>query len=67
MKTTDVNLRVCATYHLNISAGDRIRRGNPVYTGSDPEKELTAPVSGIVRDVCFDPGSHEFVIRIHPS
>ena len=67
MKTADVNLRVCATGHLTVSVGDRIRRGDVLYSGSDPQEELTAPVSGIVRDISFDPGNHEFVVRIHPA
>ena len=67
MKTTDVNLRLDATYHLTVSVGDKIRRGDPLCTGPGPQEERTAPVSGIVRDIQFDPGNHEFVIRIHPT
>jgi len=67
MKTTDVNLRVDATCHLTVKVGDKIRRGEPLCTGSDPQEEQTDPVSGIVRDIQFDPGNHEFVIRIGPA
>jgi len=67
MKTTDVNLRVCATGHLNVGVGDRIRQGDLLYTGPGPQEQRTSPVSGIVRDIQFDPGNHEFVIRVTPT
>ena len=67
MKTEDVNLRVSATCHLNVDVGDEIRRGDSLCTSPDSQEKQTAPVSGIVKDIQFDPGNHEFVIQIHPS
>jgi len=67
MKTADVNLRLDATYHLNVGVGDTAQRGDVLCAGPGPQEKPTAPVSGIVTDIEFDAENHEFVIRIHPT
>jgi len=56
-------LRVNATYDLAVHVGDRLRRGERLSMGSEDEL-LTAPVSGTVTRIDFDPASHEFTIAI---
>lgn len=56
-------LRVNATYDLAVHVGDRVRKGERLSMGPTDEL-LTAPVSGTVRRIDFDPASHEFTIAI---
>ena len=56
-------LRVNATYDLTVRIGDRVRQGERLFAGSEDEL-LTAPVSGTVTRIDFDPASHEFIIAI---
>ena len=56
-------LRVNATYDLAVHVGDRVRRGERLSAGTE-DKLLTAPVSGTVRRIDFDPASHEFRVVI---
>jgi hypothetical protein len=67
MKANDVILRLDATYHPTVAVGDRIKRGEPVCNDPVAADVPTAPVAGIVEDVQFDPGPHEFVITIRPA
>ncbi|OHB68329.1 MAG: hypothetical protein A2Y77_07595 [Planctomycetes bacterium RBG_13_62_9] len=56
-------MRVDATYDLRIRVGDNVRRGDRIADVPDAQIS-TAPVSGIVTGIRFDPASHEFVIVI---
>jgi Na+-translocating ferredoxin:NAD+ oxidoreductase RnfC subunit len=56
-------VRVDATGRLRISEGDRIRRGDALSDACAADSG-TAPVSGLVKSIRFDPNAHEFVIVI---
>ena len=63
MNGGETTLRVDATHDLRIRVRDNIRRGDRVADAPDAQS-ATAPVSGIVTGIQFDPASHEFVIVI---
>ena len=67
MSAEPVILRVSATYHLNVKAGDRVRWGERLREGPNEDGRFAAPVSGVVRSIEFDAGSHEFVVAIVPA
>jgi len=63
MSGDEAIVRMDATGDLRISEGDRIRRGDKLSDATDAHAP-TAPVSGVVKSIRFDPGAHEFVIVI---
>ncbi len=64
MSGQETILRVSATWNLKVQAGDRVRRGQQVSEVPSTDASPTAPVSGLVKKIQFDPGRHEFVIVI---
>jgi len=63
MNGGETTLRVDATHDLRIA--DTSRRQYPTGRHDAPDaQDTTAPVSGIVTGIQFDPASHEFVIVI---
>jgi Na+-translocating ferredoxin:NAD+ oxidoreductase RnfC subunit len=67
MSAEPIILRVSATYHLNVKTGDRVRHGERLREGPNEDGRFTAPVSGVVKSIEFDAGSHEFVVAIVPA
>ena len=65
MSTRETIMRVDATYHLRVEAGDAIHRGDRISDA--PAQQAFAPVSGVVKSVHFDPQNHEFIIAILPT
>jgi Na+-translocating ferredoxin:NAD+ oxidoreductase RnfC subunit len=65
MSGDETIVRVSATYHLTVQVGDRLRQGEKIQEAAPMDE--TAPVSGIVTSIRFDPGNHEFIIAIAPS
>ena len=64
MSGQETILRVSATGDLTVRVGDRVRRGQQLSDVPSTDAPSTAPVSGLVKRIQFDPGSHEFVIVI---
>jgi Na+-translocating ferredoxin:NAD+ oxidoreductase RnfC subunit len=64
MSEQETIMRVSATGGLNVRVGDRVGRGQKLSAGPSTDSASTAPVSGIVESIHFDPGQHEFVIVI---
>lgn len=64
MKESRTILRVEATYHLTVQAGDVVRRGQKIQEVPDTGEPPVAPVSGTIESIQFDPADHEFVIVI---
>jgi Na+-translocating ferredoxin:NAD+ oxidoreductase RnfC subunit len=64
MKERRTILRVEATYHLTVQAGDAVRRGQKIQEVPDTGESPVAPVSGTIESIRFDPADHEFVIVI---
>jgi Na+-translocating ferredoxin:NAD+ oxidoreductase RnfC subunit len=64
MKDGRTILRVDATYHLLVQAGDAVRQGQHIQKVPDTSVPSVAPVSGTIESVQFDPTNHEFVIAI---
>ena len=67
MSEQETIVRVSATDGLNVRVGDRVRRGQRLSAGPLSDSTSTAPVSGIVKSIQFDPGQHEFVIVVTAS
>jgi Na+-translocating ferredoxin:NAD+ oxidoreductase RnfC subunit len=67
MDTSPVILRIDATYHLTVKPGDRVEQGQRVCDSPASAKTPTAPISGRIEDIHFDPAPHEFIIKIHPA
>lgn len=67
MSTQQTILRVSATYHLKVEVGRRVHRGDRIHDGPETDGPATVPISGVVKSIEFDPGSHEFVIVIAPK
>jgi Na+-translocating ferredoxin:NAD+ oxidoreductase RnfC subunit len=67
MSAEPVILRVSATYHLSVKVGDRVRREERLREGPNEDGRFAAPVSGVVKSIEFDAGSHEFVVTIAPA
>jgi Na+-translocating ferredoxin:NAD+ oxidoreductase RnfC subunit len=66
MSEKEAILRVSATWHLKLEVGRKVHRGDRIQDGPETDGPATAPVSGVVKSIEFDPGSHEFVIVIAP-
>jgi Na+-translocating ferredoxin:NAD+ oxidoreductase RnfC subunit len=64
MSTHEIILRVDATYDLTVKVGDRINRGDTLSQNPERGAPSTAPATGVVRSIRFDPERHEFVIVI---
>jgi len=64
MKERRTILKVEATYHLTVQAGDAVRRGQKIQEVPDTGESPVAPVSGTIESIRFDPADHEFVIVI---
>jgi len=64
MTEHNVIIRVDATYHLTVQAGDKIHQGQGL---SEEVHGQTAPTSGIVMSIHFDGPAHEFVIVVSPA
>jgi len=67
MSEQDSTVRISATEGLSVRVGDRVRRGQQLSAGPSSDSASTAPVSGIVKSIQFDPGQHEFVIVVTAS
>jgi Na+-translocating ferredoxin:NAD+ oxidoreductase RnfC subunit len=67
MDTPAVILRIDATCHLTVKPGDRVEQGQRVCDSPASAKTPTAPISGRIEDIRFDPAPHEFIIKIHPA
>ncbi len=67
MNPKRVRVRVSATYHLNVEVGSTIRQGQKMNEGPETDESSRAPVSGVVRNIRFDPERHEFVLVIAPA
>ncbi len=66
MGRKQTTIRVSATDHLKVEVGRRVRRGDRIHDGPETDGPATAPLSGTIKSIDFDPGSHEFVIVIAP-
>lgn len=64
MSGKQVILRVDATYDLTVKVGDRVRTGERLSRDRLRGAASTAPVTGVVESIRFDPQRHEFVIVI---
>jgi Na+-translocating ferredoxin:NAD+ oxidoreductase RnfC subunit len=64
MRREKITLRLDATYHLMVQAGQTVTRGQRLCEDPEPEAECICPVSGTVQSVQFDPEHHEFVISV---
>ncbi len=60
-----MTLRIDATCSLKIKSGDKIHKGQRISTNQ--KQPVTSPVSGTVKNVRFDPNSHEFLVIISPA
>ena len=64
MSERETIVRVSATGGLNVQVGERVRRGQELSAGPSTDSPSTAPVSGFIERIQFDPDNHEFVIVI---
>jgi len=64
MKKGRTILRVDATCHLRVQAGDAVRQGQKIQEVPDTGEPPVAPVSGTIESIQFDPANHEFIIAI---
>jgi Na+-translocating ferredoxin:NAD+ oxidoreductase RnfC subunit len=67
MSKKPIILGVAATYPLKVEVGNRVRRGETIQEGPNEDGRSVAPVSGVVKSIQFDAGSHEFVVAIVPA
>ena len=65
MSSEPTIVRVDATYQPAVEVGDRVHAGD-IISEAPEAQQCTAPLSGIVKSVRFDPETHEFVIAIVP-
>ena len=63
----EVTLRLDATWHLTVAAGDTVRRGQKMNESPQTNESCRAPVSGTIESIQFDPAHHEFVIVMTPA
>lgn len=63
MNGDETTVRVDATYHVRVCVGDGISYGDRLSDAPEAQRP-TAPVSGVVKRVDFDPANHEFIIVI---
>ncbi len=64
MSENQAILRVDATHDLTVEVGDKVHRGEQLSRDPMRGTASTAPTTGTVRSIRFDPGHHEFVIVI---
>ncbi len=57
-------LRVDATYDLMVKIGDVVRQGERLSRDPSQGTASTAPMTGVIRSIRFDPRHHEFVVVI---
>jgi len=57
-------VRVDATYGVVVRVGDEVHAGQALGETASAQRPAVCPISGIVEDVRFDPGRHEFVVTI---
>ena len=62
-----VTVRIDATYDPNLKVGQKVEYGQCLCEEIGAIAEVTCPVSGIVRDIRFEPGDHVFVITVAPA
>jgi Na+-translocating ferredoxin:NAD+ oxidoreductase RnfC subunit len=64
MKREDITVRVDATYHLTVQAGDAVKRGQRLCEAPETETNSICPASGVIRSIRFDAERHEFVVSL---
>jgi len=67
MTVRQIKVNIDATYGPTVQAGQRVSRGQRLCEASEDSISPLCPVSGIVRNIRFDPEDHVFVISITPD
>ncbi len=60
----DIVLKADATSGLKVKVGDRIQRGDKIGTNPQTGEPLTSPVSGVIKDLSFEPENHVFRVLL---
>ena len=58
----EIEIKVDATYGVTVKVGDKVSKGQEIGQKSFAGEIATSPVSGVVRNIRFEPTNHEFVI-----
>ncbi|MBW8003083.1 MAG: hypothetical protein FVQ80_13870 [Planctomycetes bacterium] len=57
-----IEIKVDATYGVKVKVGDNVDRGQEIGKASCTGQMVTASISGVVREIRFEPQSHEFAV-----
>ena len=64
MAAKRATVRADATYGVAVKVADEVHAGQAIGETASAQTPAVCPISGIVEDVRFDPGRHEFVVTI---
>ncbi len=62
MSMREIEIKVDATYGVKVKVGDKVSKGQEAGKNPFANEVVTCPVSGVVREIRFEPENHEFVI-----
>lgn len=62
MSMKKIVIKVDATYGVKVKVGNTVSQGQEIGKNPFASEVVTCPVSGVVRDIRFEPANHEFVI-----